>query len=112
MTDTCDTCGDWIEIHAGEPVCKSGCKQPTTTEDTMSTTITLTDEETTNLIGMLGHISDDLHDRFYAYSDDPEFVETYQPMIDIIARIQALIANTTTEDTMTADTPTPPQRTP
>ena len=25
--DTCDTCGDWIEIHRGLPVCKSGCAQ-------------------------------------------------------------------------------------
>ena len=26
-SETCDTCGDWIEIHAGLPVCKSGCAQ-------------------------------------------------------------------------------------
>ena len=26
-SETCDTCGDWIEIHAGLPVCKSGCDQ-------------------------------------------------------------------------------------
>jgi hypothetical protein len=25
--DTCNTCGDWIEIHGGLPVCKSGCAQ-------------------------------------------------------------------------------------
>ena len=23
----CRKCGDWIEIHDGEPVCKSGCPQ-------------------------------------------------------------------------------------
>jgi hypothetical protein len=23
----CKECGDWIEIHDGKPVCKSGCPQ-------------------------------------------------------------------------------------
>ena len=29
---TCRKCGDWIEIHDGKPVCKSGCAQPTRIE--------------------------------------------------------------------------------
>lgn len=63
----------------------------------MSTTITLTNEETANLIGTLGHISDDLHEHLAVVGgDDPEFVKIYQPMIDIIDRIQELITDTTT----------------
>ena len=31
--DTCDICGDWIELHDWKPVCKSGCKQPTEPEE-------------------------------------------------------------------------------
>jgi len=30
---TCRSCGDWIEIHDGKPVCKSGCEtEPTLPE--------------------------------------------------------------------------------
>ena len=25
----CRKCGDWIEVHNGKPVCKSGCAQTT-----------------------------------------------------------------------------------
>jgi len=71
----------------------------------MSTTITLTNEETANLIGTLGHISDNLHDRLCAYGDDPEFVKIYQPMIDIIDRIQELITDTTTAVVEVAERP-------
>ena len=30
VDDKCRKCGDWIEIHDGKPVCKSGCPQELT----------------------------------------------------------------------------------
>ncbi len=30
VEDKCRKCGDWIEIHDGKPVCKSGCPQELT----------------------------------------------------------------------------------
>jgi len=30
VEDKCRKCGDWIEIHDGKPVCKSGCPQEIT----------------------------------------------------------------------------------
>ena len=87
----CRKCGDWIEIHNGKPVCKSGCPQ------TKVITITLTEDEADALYDVLNHASRDIEERLPDCKDDPEEMEIWGPMYDGAVRAMELIEAETTQ---------------
>ena len=87
----CRKCGDWIEIHNGKPVCKSGCPQ------TKVITITLTEDEADALYDVLNHASSDIEERLPDCKDDPEEMEIWGPMYDGAVRAMELIEAETTQ---------------
>ena len=87
----CRKCGDWIEIHNGKPVCKSGCPQTTVI------TITLTEDEADALYDVLNYATLDIEERLPDCKDDPEETNLWSTMYDGAMRTMELIEAETTE---------------